>query len=78
MKMPNPIATIVRRVGGVPVKKEPLKESGYEMYVRIQKENEQKEKRKSDRAIKKLKQEGKVQSIAGFLICKEEDKEETD
>ena len=42
------------------------------MYLRIKESNQKKEKKKSDRAIKKLKKEGKVQSIAGFLVTKEE------
>ena len=41
------------------------------MYVRIQKSNEEKKSKRSQRAIKKLKKEGKVQSIAGFLTCNE-------
>ena len=48
-------------------------ETDYEMHLRIKSENEKKEKRKSDRAIKKLKKEGKVQPIAGFLIFKEQE-----
>ena len=47
-------------------------ETDYEMYLRIKESNQKKEKKKSDRAIKKLKKEGKVQSIAGFLVTKEE------
>ena len=49
--------------------------TGYEQYIRINKENEFKEKKRSDRAIKKLKKEGKVRSICGFLAVKE-DKED--
>ena len=48
----------------------------YEKYLRIKESNEQKEKRKSDRAIKKLKKQGKVQSISGFLVCKEDVKDD--
>ena len=42
------------------------------MHLRIEEEKKEKEKRMIDRDIKRLKKEGKVQSIAGFLICKEE------
>ena len=47
-------------------------ETDHKKYLCIKESNEQKEKRKSDHAIKKLKKEGKVQSICGFLVCKEE------
>ena len=46
-------------------------ETDYEKYLRIKEANDAKEKRMSDRAIKKLKREGKVRSIAGFLVCKD-------
>ena len=47
-------------------------ETDYKMYLQIKESNQKKEKKKSDQAIKKLKKEGKVQSIAGFLVTKEE------
>ena len=47
-------------------------ETDSEKYLRIKEANDAKEKRMSDRAIKKLKREGKVRSIAGFLVCKDE------
>ena len=50
----------------------------YEKYLRIKESNEIKEKKKSDRAIKKLKKEGKVQSLAGFLVCRKRDVDEED
>ena len=46
-------------------------ETDSEKYLRIKEANDAKEKRMSDRAIKKLKREGKVRSIAGFLVCKD-------
>lgn len=67
--MPKQVVTIIKHGRRGTGKKEPLKESNYEMFLRIQAENEAKEKKKSDKAIKRLKQEGKVQSLAGFLIC---------
>ena len=48
-------------------------ETDFEKYLRIKEANAAKEKKASDRAIKKLKKEGKVQSIAGFLLCKKDD-----
>ena len=51
-------------------------ETGYEEHIRIEEEKEFKRQRKSKRAIKKLKDEGKVRSIAGFLVVK--DKEDDD
>ena len=65
-------------VGGGWERKSPLKESNYEQYLRIQRENEEKEAKRNKRAINKLKKEGKVQSLAGFLICKKEEEEEED
>ena len=62
------VSTIIKEGRRGTGKKEPLKESSFEMYVWIQKE---KEVRKTNRAIKQLKKEGKLQSIAGFLVCNE-------
>ena len=47
-------------------------ETDYEKFLRIKAHQEQKDRKESDRAIKKLKKEGKVQSISGFLVSKEE------
>ena len=47
-------------------------ETDSEMHLRKKEEKKTKEKKKSDRAIKKLKKDGKVQPITGYLICKEE------
>ena len=48
-------------------------ETDFEKYLRIKESNEAKEKKKSIAAIKKLKKEGKVQPISGFLVYKEEE-----
>ena len=72
------VATIIKHGRRGTGKKEPLKESNYEQYLRIQRENQEKEAKRNKRAIKKLKKEGKVQSLAGFLICKKEEEEEED
>ena len=53
-------------------------ETDFEKYLRIKEANAAKEKKASDRAIKKLKKEGKVQSIAGFLLCKKDDDDDDD
>ena len=71
-----PVATIIKHGRRGTGKKEPLKESNYEQYLRIQRENQEKEAKRNKRAIKKLKKEGKVQSLAGFLICKKEEEED--
>ena len=47
-------------------------ETNYELHLRINEEKEFKERKKSNRAIKKLKKEGKVQSICGFLQLPED------
>ena len=47
-------------------------ETDFEKYLRIKESNEAKEKKKSNAAIKKLKKEGKVQPISGFLVYKED------
>jgi len=70
--MPKQTATIIKAGRRGTGKKEPLKESNYERFLRIRESNARKEKLKSDRAIKKLKKEGKVQSISGFLTWKAE------
>ena len=51
-------------------------ETDYEIHLRITERKKRKEKQESDKAIKKLKEEGKVQSIAGFLVCKEDEEDD--
>ena len=51
-------------------------ETNYEMHLRINEEKEFKDSKKSNRAIKKLKKEGKVQSICGFLQLAEDKEDE--
>ena len=48
-------------------------ETGYEEHIRIEEKNEFKRQRRSKRAIKKLKDKGKVCSITGFLVVKDEE-----
>ena len=70
--MPKQVVTIIkegRRGTGV---KERLKESEDEERRRIQSEKRKRKERENKAAIKKLKKEGKVQPIAGFLFTKEE------
>ena len=74
--MPKQIVTIIKEGRRGTGKKEPLKESQYEKYLRITAEKESREQKKSNRAIKRLKKEGKVQSISGFLVCKEEEEDD--
>ena len=71
--MPKQVVTIIkegRRGTGV---KERLKESEDEERRRIQSEKRKRKERENKAAIKKLKKEGKVQPIAGFLFTKEEE-----
>ena len=73
--MPKQVVTIIkegRRGTGV---KERLKESEDEERRRIQSEKRKRKKRKNKAAIKKLKKEGKVQPIAGFLFTKKEEED---
>ena len=73
--MPRQVATIIkegRRGTGL---KEPLKESEDEERLRKQSEKKRWLERKNQTAIKKLKKEGKVQPIAGFLFTKEEEED---
>jgi hypothetical protein len=58
------------RFGGGSSVKEPLKESNLEMYNRIQAEKEVKAGRKNRTAVKKLKKEGKVSTLASFMYSK--------
>ena len=51
-------------------------ETNYELHLSINEEKEFKERKKSNRAIKKLKKEGKVQSICGFLTIQEDKEDE--
>ena len=51
-------------------------ETNYELHLRINEEKEFKERKKISRAIKKLKKEGKVQSICGFLQLPEDKEDE--
>ena len=74
--MPKQIVTIIKEGRRGTGKKEPLKESDDEIRRRIKAEKERKEQRKSNLAIKKLKKEGKVQSILGFLLVKKEVEED--
>ena len=53
-------------------------ETDFEKYLCIKEANAVKEKKESDRAIAKLKKEGKVQSIAGFLLCKNDADDDDD
>lgn len=55
------------RVGGVASSKKPLKESNQEKYKRIKAEQEDKVYKKNKRAVKKLKREGKVSTLALFM-----------
>ena len=71
--VPKQIATIIKSGRRGTGSRETLKESSYEQYLRIQKENEAKEIKRNKTAINKLRKEGKVQSIAGFLVCKKEE-----
>ena len=48
-------------------------ETRYEEHVRIEEEKEFKEQRKNKRAINKMKKQGKLRSISGFLVVKEEE-----
>ena len=70
--MPKQTVTIIKEGRRGTGKKEPLKESSFEMYIQIQKEKEEKEVRKTNWGIKQLKKEGKVQSIAVFLFAMRE------
>ena len=75
MFMPKQVVTIIkegRRETGV---KERLKESEDEERRRIQSEKRKRKERENKAAIKKLKKEGKVQPIAGFLFTKEEEED---
>ena len=58
------------RFGGVASIKKPLKESNLEMYNRIQAEKEVKAGRKNMTAVKKLKKEGKVSTLASLMYSK--------
>jgi hypothetical protein len=55
------------RVGGGGSAKQPLKESNQERYLRIREEQEEKKKKTDKRAVKKLKKQGKVGTLAGFM-----------
>ena len=73
--MPKQVVTIIkegRRGTGV---KKRLKESEDEERRRIQSEKRKRKERENKAAIKKLKKEGKVQPIAGFLFTKEEEED---
>ena len=48
-------------------------ETRYEEHVRIEEEKEFKKQRKNKRAINKMKKQGKLRSISGFLVVKEEE-----
>ena len=51
-------------------------ETRYEEHIRIEEEKEFKRQRKNKRAINKMKKQGKLRSISGFLVVK--DKEDDD
>ena len=73
--MPKQVVTIIkegRRGTGV---KERLKESEDEERRRIQSKKRKRKERENKAAIKKLKKEGKVQPIPGFLYTKEEEED---
>ena len=71
--MPRQVATIIKEGRRGTWLKEPLKESEYEERLRKQSKKKRWLERKNQTAIKKLKKEGKVQPIAGFLFTKEEE-----
>ena len=48
-------------------------ETRYEEHVRIEEEKEFKKQRKNKRAINKMKKQGKLCSISGFLVVKDEE-----
>ena len=73
--MPRQVATIIKEGRRGTGRKEPLKESEDEERLRKQSEKKRWLKRKNQAAIKKLKKEGKVQFIAGFLFTKEEEED---
>ncbi len=54
-------------IGGVASSKQPLKESNQEKYTRIKAEQDHKSYKKNKRAVKKLKREGKVSTLASFM-----------
>ena len=70
--MPRQTATIIKEGRRGTGKKEALKESEDERRARNNKEKRRREERKNERAIKKLKKEGKLQPISAFLEVKEE------
>jgi hypothetical protein len=53
---------------GTPDLKKPLKESNQEKYNRIKAEQEDKKNKKDKRAVKKLKREGKLGTLAPFMF----------
>ena len=48
-------------------------ETRYEEHIRIEEEKEFKKQRKNKRAINKMKKQGKLRSISGFLVVKDEE-----
>jgi hypothetical protein len=65
--MKIPVKGKAFRVGGGVSTKQPLKESNQEKYNRIKAEKEAKSHKKNKRAVKKLKKEGKVGTLASFM-----------
>ena len=55
------------RVGDIGSAKQPMKESKQEKYHQIKAEQEEKTNKKNNRAIKKLKKEDKVGTLASFV-----------
>jgi hypothetical protein len=62
-----PVTGSAYRVGGIASSKQPLKESKQEKYNRIKAEQEDKTYKKHKRAVKKLKKERKVSTLALFV-----------
>ena len=48
-------------------------ETRYEEHVRIEEEKEFKKQRRNKRAINKMKKQGKLRSISGFLVVKDKE-----
>jgi hypothetical protein len=55
-------------VGGLGIGHQPLRESNQEKYNRIKEEREAKKSRKDKRATTKLKKEGKLRTLAPFML----------
>ena len=73
--MPKQVVTIIKEGRCGTGMKEHLKESEDKERRRIQSEKKRRKERENKAAIKKLKKEGKVQPIAGFLFTKVEEED---